>query len=181
MTYNIVFTLTAVVLFLIQSSGVQAAFVHPGLMHTQTDLDRMEAKVVANAQPWKSGWDVLTANSHASSTYTLKGPVSIVYRGYDGVNTENYSKLFNDIAAAYANALRWHVSGSTAHANKAIQIMNAWSSTLTAISGTSDKYLAAGIYGYEFANAAELMRGYSGWAAADYERFKTMMLTIFIP
>jgi regulation of enolase protein 1 (concanavalin A-like superfamily) len=178
---NLISGITAAVLILFQSAGVQAAFVHPGLMHTQADLDRMAAKVAANAQPWTNGWIVLTANSHSSSTYTLQGPVSIVYRGYDGVNTENYSKLYNDIAAAYANALRWHISGNTAHAQKAVQIMNAWSSTLTAISGTSDKYLAAGIYGYEFANAAELMRSYSGWSAADFNQFKNMMLNIFYP
>jgi hypothetical protein len=52
---------------------------------------------------------------------------------------------------------------------------------LKRIDGSSDKFLAAGIYGYQMANAAELMRGYPGWAAADFRRFKTMMLTVFYP
>ncbi|MFZ6757420.1 LamG-like jellyroll fold domain-containing protein [Undibacterium sp. Ji50W] len=153
-------------------------FAHPGLLHTQTDFERMAVKF--NTEPWKSSWDLLIANSHASLNYT-PAAVPVVYRGADGSNPENYSRLFNDIAAAYACALRWKISGNSAYADKAVQIMNAWSSTLTGISGTSDMNLAAGIYGYEFANAGEIMRSYSGWAAADFARFQSMMRNIFYP
>jgi hypothetical protein len=59
--------------------------------------------------------------------------------------------------------------------------MNAWSATLTLITGSTDADLAAGIYGYEFANAAEIMRTYSGWSASDFTRFKKMMLNVFYP
>jgi len=41
---------------------------------------------------------------------------------------------------------------------KAIEILNEWSSTLTAIEGISDRFLASGIYGYQFANAGEILR-----------------------
>jgi hypothetical protein len=157
------------------SSG---GFVHPGLLHTQTDFDRMALNI--NSEPWKSTWNLLINNSHAKLTYT-PAPVSVVYRGYDGVHSENYSRLFNDIAAAYACALRWKLSGDVAYADKSVQIMNAWSSTLTGISGTSDMNLAAGIYGYEFANAGEIMRTYSGWNATDFARFQGMMRNIFYP
>lgn len=153
-------------------------FAHPGMLHRQSDLDRMKAKVDAGSEPWTSGWKRLIANSHSSSTYAPR-PVDTVYRGTG--SPENYSRLFNDIAAAYANALRWHVAGSIVHADNAVKILNAWSSTLDHIDGSTDKYLAAGIYGYEFANAAELMRGYSGWARADFARFQEMMRTIFYP
>ncbi len=47
------------------------------------------------------------------------------------------------------------------------------------IHGNADRFLAAGIYGYQFANAAELMRTYSGWASEDFARFQNMMLTVF--
>lgn len=153
-------------------------FVHPGLLHTQSDFDRMVAKYTTS--PWSGSWNLLINNSHASLSYTPH-PVSIVYRGYDGVHPENYSNLYNDVAAAYACALRWKISGDTAYADKAVQIMNAWSSTLTAISGTTDADLAAGIYGYEFANAGEIVRTYSGWAAADFTSFQNMMRNIFYP
>ncbi|SDF77954.1 alginate lyase family protein [Chitinophaga filiformis] len=156
------------------------AFVHPGLLHTDADFTRMKTKVAASAEPWLSGWNRLTSNAHASLTY-VANPVPIVYRGYDGVNAENYSSLFNDIAAAYADALRWKVSGDEAYAKKSIAIMNAWSSTLKRISGTNDSVLCAGLQGYQFANAGEIMRSYKGWSASDFARFQHMMLDIFYP
>lgn len=155
------------------------SFTHPGLLHKQSDFDRMATKVNASTEPWISGWNKLVANSHSSSSYTLKGPVDTVYRGADGVHSENYSKLFNDAAAAYANALRWKIAGTTANADKAVEILNAWGSTLKAIRGTSDAYLAAGIYGYQVANAAEIMRTYTGWDSADFTTFKNMMINVF--
>ncbi|MEO7577503.1 MAG: LamG-like jellyroll fold domain-containing protein, partial [Massilia sp.] len=154
------------------------AFVHPGLLHTQADFTRMALKF--NTEPWKSSWNLLIANSHAQLGYT-PSPQAVVYRGDDGVHAENYTKLFNDVAAAYACALRWKVGGDTAYADKAVQIMNGWSAVLTGIGGSSDAALAAGIYGYEFANAGEIMRGYSGWLAADFTRFQQMMRNVFYP
>jgi hypothetical protein len=152
-------------------------FVHPGLLHTEADFTRMRTKVNASAQPWKGSWDVLVANSHSQLGYTAR-PVDTVRRGGDN---QNYTVLFNDIAAAYQCALRWKISGDVAYANKSIEIMNAWSATLKEVTGNADRFLAAGIYGYEFANAAEIMRTYSGWAAADFTRFKNMMLNEFYP
>ncbi len=154
-------------------------FVHPGALNTSADFARMAAKVNANAQPWLSGWNKLLANSHSSSTYGLKGPVDTVYRGTG--SPENYSKLYNDIAAAYQNSLRWRIKGDTACANKAVAILDAWSGTLTSVQGNADRFLAAGIYGYEFACAAENMRGYSGWTSANFIRFQTMMKNVFYP
>ena len=49
------------------------------------------------------------------------------------------------------------------------------------ITGNADRFLAAGIYGYQFANAAEIMRTYEGWAPADLARFQNMMVTVFYP
>jgi ricin-type beta-trefoil lectin protein/alginate lyase/type IX secretion system substrate protein len=174
-------TVTSLLLLSAMSWKAQAqAFVHPGLLHKQTDFDRMKARVNASAQPWLSGYNRLTANSHSSLNY-VTGEVDSIFRGYDGVHAENYARLFNDAAAAYATAVRWKVSGDNAYANKSIAILNAWSSRLKYIGGTSDKYLAAGIYGYQMANAAEIMRTYSGWASADFTRFQNMMMNLFYP
>ncbi len=157
-----------------------STFVHPGLLHTQADFDRMAAKVAANATPWVDSWNILIANSHASLGYTAR-PQAVVYRNDPLNGADNSALLFNDVAAAYACALRWKVSGDTAYADKAVKIMNAWSSTLTKISwsnGYYDGFLAAGLQGYQFANAGEILRNYSGWAAADFLRFQTMMTNV---
>ena len=170
----------SVALALIAPSVMASSFVHPGALHTLADFDRMKAQVAQHAQPWTDGWGVLIKNSHASLNWTPR-PQAMIYRGYDGAHHENYAVLFNDAAAAYALALRWKVSGDDAYADKAVAILDAWSKTLTGIDGTSDKFLASGIYGYQLANAAEIMRSYKRWPAQDVARFKTMMLNVFYP
>ncbi|CAN5303373.1 hypothetical protein BH09BAC4_BH09BAC4_29960 [soil metagenome] len=167
-------------IFVVSQASFSQSFVHPGLLHKQADLDRMKAKIDANAQPWKASWDILVANSHSSLTRAFTNPVpATIYRGFDGTNAENYASLFRDAASAYATALRWKITGDNAYAEKSIAIMNAWSASLTTISGTSDKFLLAGIQGYQLANAAEIMRTYSGWAPADLARYQNWMLTVF--
>jgi hypothetical protein len=155
-------------------AATAAALTHPGLLHAQADFDRMAAKVKVNAQPWTAGWDRLVANRHSQSTWKAS-PLATVIRGGTG---QNYGTLYNDIAAAYQNALRWKITGNTANGNAARDILNAWSATLTTVTGNADRFLAAGIYGCQFANAAEIMRGYSGFNLA---RFQTMMLNVFYP
>ena len=135
------------------AGGAATDFVHPGLLHSSEDLTRMKARVASGAQPWTAGWNRLIANAHAALTWTAR-PAAIVYRGANGTNPENYAQLFNDAAAAYAMALRWQISGDSAYADKAIQVLDAWSAMLTGIDGTSDKFLASGLYGYQLANAA---------------------------
>ncbi|UEP53210.1 alginate lyase family protein [Burkholderia ambifaria] len=156
----------------------RTAFVHPGLLHTQADFDRIAQKVATAASPWRDGWNTLIANSHAQLSWSPR-PQAVVTRG--GTGAQNYPVLYKDIAAAYACALRWKVSGNKAYADKAVQIMNEWSSTLQNLAGDSNVDLAAGLYGYEFANAGEIMRTYPGWAAADFAAFRAMMADKFYP
>jgi hypothetical protein len=147
---------------------------HPGLLHTQADFDRMKAKVDAGLEPWVSGWERLTANSHSQSTWAAR-PTAVIIRGGDG---QNYPQLYNDIHAAYQNALRWKVSGDTAHRDKAVEILNAWSSTLQEVTGNADRFLAAGIYGYQFCCAADIVRDAEGF---DLGAFQDMMTSVFLP
>ncbi|MGZ0147751.1 alginate lyase family protein [Kribbella sp. WER1] len=156
------------------ADAAPATFTHPGALHNWGDLNRAKVRVAAGNDPWLSGWNRLTANGHAQSTWQ-PNPQATIIRGGTG---ENYGILYNDIHAAYQNALRWHVQGTAANGDCARNILNAWSATLTSVSGNADRFLAAGIYGYQFANVAELMRDYPGF---DLARFKTMMLNVFYP
>ncbi|WBO64951.1 alginate lyase family protein [Streptomyces camelliae] len=160
------------------SVAAGGAFAHPGLLHTGADLARMAAKVKAGASPYTAGYAKLTANRHSQSAWT-PNPQAIVYRGtvYRGTgNPQNYGVLYHDIHAAYQNALRYHVSGDSTHADTAVAILNAWSAKLTKVDGSADRFLAAGIYGYQAANAAELVRDHSDFAL---ERFQKMLLDVF--
>jgi hypothetical protein len=155
-------------------------FLHPGLLHTEADFSRMRSAVAEQRQPWLQDWQMLIANHHASLDWNPRA-APVIYRGVDRVHAQNYSVLFNDAAAAYALALRWKISGDDAYADKAVAILNAWSHTLTAIGGSSDRFLASGIYGYELANAAEILRTYRHWKSDDFHQFQSMMLTVFYP
>jgi len=169
-------TRSTLLLLALSSTNLLAA-VHPGMLHTEADFTRMAQKVAANEQPWKGSYDLLVASSNSQSTWGPRA-VGTINRG---TSPDNCSLLYNDAAAAYQNALRWKVTGNVAHANKAVEILNAWGYTLTGITGNADRFLAAGIYGYQMANAAEIMRTYSGWAPADFNQFKSMMLSVFYP
>ncbi|THV42483.1 cell wall anchor protein [Glycomyces buryatensis] len=151
-------------------------FNHPGMLLRQDGFDRMRSNVQANREPWISGWNRLTANSHSSSSWTPR-PVEEIVRGNID-KPENYGLLMNDMHAAYQNGLRWKVSGDTAHRDKAVEILNAWSGTLKVITGWTETSLAAGIYGYQAANAAEIVRDAPGF---DVGRFQTMLAEIFYP
>ncbi|MFH8656971.1 alginate lyase family protein [Streptomyces afghaniensis] len=157
------------------ASAAGSAFAHPGLLHTRTDLDRMAAKVKAGARPYTAGFAKLTANRHAQSGWRAQ-PQTTVYRGAG--SPQNYAVLYNDIHAAYQNALRYHVSGETAHADTAVAILNAWSEKLTSVQGSADRFLAAGLYGYQFANAAELVRDHGDFRLG---RAQELMRNVFHP
>lgn len=156
-------------------------FVHPGLLHSDADFARIKAKVEAEEEPWMQGWNKLIANSHASLSYNPSPTVKLVRGGNskEEPDPDNYSHAMNDVAAAYQLAIRWKVTGETAYADKAVQILNAWASTCKEITGNSNKALGAGIYGYQFANAAEIMRDYEGWSATDFTAFKKWMIDVF--
>jgi hypothetical protein len=153
--------------------------VHPGLLLRRSDLDRIRAAVAAGEQPYLGGWQRLTMEGRASLTYQPQ-PFAVVTRT-SGSGTGN-AELRDDANAAFFHAVEWTVSQDRAHAEKSIEILDAWSSTLTAIEGDADRFLAAGLYGYQFANAAEIIRHTdAGWPAPEIARFETMLLEIFYP
>lgn len=155
-------------------SGAASTYAHPGLVHTLSDIQRVSAQLDAGAAPWAAGWSRLTSNGRSGAGWSPR-PVETVIRGGDG---SNYGPLFTDIHAAYQNGLRWRISGEEAHGAAAVRILNAWSATLKTVTGNADRFLAAGIYGYQFANAAELVRDRPDF---ELERFRDMLLTIFLP
>lgn len=149
-----------------------AEFTHPGLLHTQADFNRMQQMVGTGAQPYLDGWNQLL-NSPLSQSGWTPGATATIVRGGTG---DNVALLYNDIARAYQNALRWKISGSTANGDTARDILNAWSGTLTTLTGNADRYLASGLYGYQMANAAEIMRDYPGF---NVTQMQNMLLNVF--
>ncbi len=163
------------------SSGILKAeeyrpFRHPGLLHGADDLDRMARQVADGKEPWAAGLAKLAGHPQSQSDYRMRGPVRVVNRPGDG-----NSAMASDANAAYQNALMYCLTGKRKHAEKAVEILDAWSGTLKEIKG-HDAQLAAGLYGFKFVSAAELMRWrYDGWDREAVARAERMFREALYP
>ncbi|WP_406442000.1 alginate lyase family protein [Streptomyces sp. NBC_00631] len=156
------------------------AFTHPGILHTADDLARMRTAVDGRQSPVYDGYLALAAHARSQSSYSVQNTGQITSWGRGPTNFQNQAVA--DSAAAYQNALLWAVTGDRAHADKARDILDAWSASLTVVTG-ADGPLGAGLQGFKFANAAELLRhtGYDGWTDADIARCETSFLDVWYP
>src|ERR1017187_5135213 len=154
-------------------------FIHPGIVHTIVDLERMRTNVLATNNPWFMGYTNMLADSHSSSAYPMAGPATTIYR--DAITATLPTTFQDDCAGAYQNALLWYLTGDPAHATKAIQLLDAWSTTCTNASG-SDTRLAGGLQGYKFITAAEIIR-YTGapWSQAEINTCSNFVRTVILP
>ncbi len=159
------------------SAIAYAPFVHPGALHTQADFDRMIAKVAANAEPWISDYNILI-NSPWAQTWWPAYDIDYINRG--GSASNNYTRSQQDAQSIYELALRWKLTGDTTYADHAVQIANVWSGLL-GVTGDTNQSLAAGICGYLFATGGEILSTYPGWAAAEKQAYKDMMMRVFYP
>ncbi len=155
-------------------------FVHPGLLHSRAKLEFIQQEINTGQQPWKSAWEQLQSAEGASLDYTPK-PFANVVRGVRNNPNIGSSDMSSDAAAAYAHALQWSLRQKEAHATKAIEILNAWSTTLESVSG-HDARLLVGMDGVAFCNAAELIRHNSTqWRGEDQKQFERMLRQVFYP
>ncbi|HEY1661684.1 MAG TPA: alginate lyase family protein [Verrucomicrobiae bacterium] len=156
------------------------AFVHPGMLQTYDELEFMTQKVAAGEDPWKTAWSNLCSESYSSMDFQPK-PVAHVVRGSYGRPSIGDRALMDSANAAYSQALQWVVTRDKTHAQKAIDIINAWSYTLWDFQDNDAKLLAAWT-GHTFCNAAEILRSTdAGWKDQDQEQFKRMLLTVYVP
>lgn len=160
----------------------KTAFVHPGILHTTASLNFVKDKSAA-ADPWMSSFDQFKSSQWASLSYVMRGPTKIATRdaaiiAADGIDYK--SILESDCYAIYCQALMFKLTGNVAYADKAVTMLNAWSSTLTDITG-ADLALTVSFNGFLMVNGAELLRDYSGWKAADLQRCKDMFRNIWYP
>jgi hypothetical protein len=164
------------------ASGASGAgtFVHPGLLQTRQNLAFMKQKVAAGEEPWKTAWSNLCEERYSSLDFQAK-PVAHVVRGPYGRPSLGDRELTESANAAYSQALQWVVTGDKIHAQKAIEILNAWSGTLWDFED-NDAKLLAGWTGHALCNAAEILRYTdSGWQDKDVAQFKRMLLTVYDP
>ncbi len=143
-----------------------ANFVHPGLLNSKDDLARIKAAVASKAEPIFSGYEVFRRHLESQANYAMKRPPR-VGRPRPGWNGPPQSIFDADANAAYQCAIMWSITGDIAYAQKAQQILNAWSATLKTIGGR-DAVLGAGLGPFKMINAAEIIRySNAGWSDPD--------------
>ncbi|MFJ9634365.1 alginate lyase family protein [Streptomyces sp. NPDC101175] len=161
------------------AEAAPAAFVHPGVDVSRSQLDFARTEVLAGAQPWKSAYDQMTASSYASLSRTPK-PRAVVECGSYSNPDHGCTDEREDAIAAYTDALAWYITKDARYARKAIEIMDAWSATITGHTN-SNAPLQTGWAGSTWPKAAEIIKyTYTGtWA--NSARFATMLRTVYLP
>jgi hypothetical protein len=166
-------------LFVLAATALATAqgFVHPGLLHSREDLDRMKRAIADKKEPIYGGYEVFRQNPASAATYAMQGPLAVVGRN-PSVGQAAYDA---DANAAHQNALMWCLTGEPTYAAKAIALVNAWSGTLTSITGR-DAVLMAGLGPFKMVQAAELLRySNSGWKEADVRQAERHFRDVIYP
>lgn len=161
------------------AQAAPATFVHPGVDVSRSQLDFARTEVLAGAQPWKGAYDQMMASSYAGLTRTPK-PRAVVECG--SYSNPNYgcTDEREDAIAAYTDALAWYITKDARYAQKAIEIMDAWSATITSHTN-SNAPLQTGWAGSSWPKAAEIIKyTYTGtWT--NSARFATMLRNVYLP
>jgi hypothetical protein len=135
-------------------------------------------KAVANKEePVYAGYLLFIQNPASQSNYKMQGPMEMVGRN----PTVGQATYDNDANAAHQNAVMWTITGDTAYAKKAVEILNAWSATLKSITGR-DAVLMAGLGPFKMVLAAEIIRyTYAGWTAAEIRQTEQHFREVIYP
>ena len=158
-------------------------FVHPGLLHTESDILRWQEIIASQEGKAYQCWLDFSTDVRSQASYVMNGPYTEIYRGNDNGNRPSIqSKYENDFNAAYQNSIMYAVTKNEAHAVKAVAILSAYADKLQAIVA-GDQPLLAGIMGVKFMYAAEMMRYLypEGMTDEVFAKVCGMFRNIFVP
>lgn len=153
---------------------------HPGIMISKSQLDFVREKVSNNEQPWADAYDALV-NDESVAHPKDPSPHAIVECGPYSVPDIGCTAERNDSLAAYGNALAWAITGSVEYGERAIQIMDAYSSTVKG-HNHSNAMLQAGWVGSVWARGAEIIRHTdANWSVNGIRQFEAMLRDVYMP
>lgn len=186
----------------VPDSGLQ----HPCILNTDADFQYIRTKLSTGEQPWSNAYAHLTRadNSYSQKGYVPHAVKKLARLDYNNWATidrwqregiadqweegiySNYMNFEHDCAAANALAILWKITGDEEYAKSAINVLNTWANTCTGYVEKNGSFIdpneaLIALDVYQFANAAELLRDYSGWSAEDFTRFKNWMVDTFYP
>lgn len=155
-------------------------FIHPGILHTQTEIEQMRKLIKQKTEPAYGSFLLLQQNPCAQADYIVQGPFKVISR--DGEYRYTKKKMESDFTAAYQNSLMWALTMNEEHARKALEIIEAYADTLELIPPTNDAPLLASLEGIKITYALEILRHtYKGMSDQQFDNVLNMLKTHFIP
>ena len=153
-------------------------FKHPGMAQSAEDLAYMREKIQQGEEPWKTAYENL---QNSTSLDFVVNAVAYISVGAYGANSIGGREYGSGGTNAYNHALMWYITRDRRYADKAIEILDTWASTLRGFDGNNAK-LNVALTGSEYMNAAEIIRHTgAGWSEQGIEQFKRSILTVFYP
>ena len=158
------------------------AFKHPGILVTTEQINFVKSKIQAGESPWKEAFDDALASEFAHKDYKPSPFEKLTFTGfYQKSVSTGHKEINKDAKAAFFNTELWVLTDSIRYAEKAIEIIRAWSTTNKEITGGNDK-LSGGHALIQFANAAEILKNTaSGWQEQDQTVFENWLRTVYWP
>ena len=164
-------------------------YAHPALLHNSADIEAVKSRLLTNDAVINAAYSQLETSSAASPAGAVEYLKRMDQKNWESVYPDfnNFNAAATDAKLAYQLALRYQLKGSEAAATAAVNILNNWASVnkgflrLTGYNNNipdPNEYLMC-IQAYQFANAAELLRGYTGWQAADFTKFQNWIRQTF--
>ncbi len=155
----------------VSDNASDSRFVHPGILHTSESIEAMKKNVADGVQPTLEAYNALKNEAFSNPAWGGRPAERVERPG-------NYALLYVDIQRAYQMALLYQLGAGEEYGESAVRVLNGWSHTMKTLWGNADRFLAAGIYGYQLANAAELVRDREDF---DKDAMDELLLNVFYP
>lgn len=172
------------ILFLVLSIGLatraqavdvsEVVFETPMTIINRAELTVVRARIASGQEPQATAYRRLLADAEQAQNFTPEPPGHLrVMGGYQRNSNLNDVRALmeRESNATYASALAWLYSGEKLYAEKAAEVLEAWTRVGTSFSGM-DRGLQLGSWFNRMLYAADLLRGYEGWSperAAAFE------------
>ena len=145
-------------------------FLHPGILHTSADLERMRTGVRQKRSPIAEGFEKLRLDPLSRSDYFPSSFGAEIGRN----PSVNFSTFDRDSNAAYQCSLVTAITGDRRYADTSKKIVLGWSASLQRVSG-ADAVLMAGLGPFKLINAAEILRAIGALDTTGAEQFAAML------